>query len=199
MDPLRTTTTALLDGLLDPSAQQVWQQFDGRFRPILRGFAMKLGLSYADAEDITQEALARFVKAYRAGKYDRSRGKLSSWLVAIAQRCIFDLKHSRAGRLERRGESAIISLSDTNALDVVWDEECRRVVLEKALAELRGATKLDEKTIRAFELVALEQKTAQEAARITGLSVDSVYAAKHRCLSQLREILARLNEIYELG
>ena len=32
-----------------------------------------------------------------------------------------------------------------------------------------------------------------------GMSVDSVYAAKNRCLTQLREILARLNEVYEVA
>src|SRR5688572_33473691 len=81
----RPTTTALLCGLLDPAAEQSWLEFDARFRPIVRGFAMKLGLSEADAEDVTQEALARFVKYYRQGKYDRTRGRLSSWLITIAQ------------------------------------------------------------------------------------------------------------------
>jgi hypothetical protein len=30
------------------------------------------------------------------------------------------------------------------------------------------------------------------------MSLDSVYAAKNRCLTQLRQILARLNQVYEL-
>lgn len=192
------TTTALLEGLLDPEQEQAWHDFDGRFRPILRAFCAKLGLSHADAEDVTQESLVRFIKHYRAGKYDRTRGRLSSWLVAIAQHCIYDLHQSRAQRMEQRGESAMLPLSDTGALDDLFEQECRKQLIEQAMAELRATTRMDEKTIRAFELVAIHQKSVADAAAETGLAADSIYAAKHRCLTQLREILSRLQIAYEL-
>jgi|SRR5688572_7378978 len=195
----RPTTTALLCGLLDPSAEQSWLEFDARFRPIVRGFAMKLGLSEADADDVTQEALTRFVKFYRQGKYDRTRGRLSSWLIAIAQNCIVDLRQRRAARKEQRGASAIGDLSETNALEALWDEESRRVILEHAMRELKETTRLDPRTIAAFEMLAFDQRTPADVASETGLSLDSVYAAKNRCLTQLREILARLNQVYEVA
>jgi RNA polymerase sigma-70 factor (ECF subfamily) len=199
MHHTRVTTTALLQGLLDPQGQQSWSEFDRRFRPILRGFAMKLGLNDADAEDVTQEALVRFVKYYRQGKYDRSRGRLSSWLIAIAQNCIFDLRQSRAGRREHRGESAIADLSETNSLEAIWSEESRRVILEHAMRELKESTRLEERTIDAFEMLAFKQKPPADIASEMGMSLDSVYAAKNRCLTQLREILARLNQVYEVA
>src|SRR5688572_3182332 len=127
------TTTALLCGLLDPAAEHSWLEFDARFRPIVRGFAMKLGLSEPDADDATQETLTRFVKYYRQGKYDRARGRLSSWLIAIAQNCVADLRERSAVRKEHRGESAIADLSETNALEALWAEESRRVILANAM------------------------------------------------------------------
>jgi RNA polymerase sigma-70 factor (ECF subfamily) len=193
------TTTALLSGLLDPSAAQSWLEFDARFRPIVRGFALKLGLSEADADDVTQEAMSRFVKYYRQGKYDRTRGRLSSWLIAIAQNCIADLRQRHVVRKEHRGESAIADLSETNSLEALWAEESRRVILEHAMRELKEATRLDARTIAAFEMIAFDQKPPAEIAAEIGMSVDSVYAAKNRCLTQLREILARLNEVYEVA
>lgn len=192
------TTTALLESLLDPAGDQAWRDFDARYRPVLRGFALKLGLSYADAEDVTQESLARFVKYYRLGKYDRARGRLSSWLVSIAQNCVFDLQSSKAGRMERRGESAILDLSDSNALDSLFDQETRRVILETAMHELRTGTKADPRTVRAFEMVALQNRSVADAVAETGLSADSVYAAKHRCLTLLRQIVSRLHLAYEV-
>jgi len=195
----RPTTTALLSGLLDPAAQESWVEFDSRFRPILRGFAMKLGLSEADAEDVTQESLARFVKHYREGKYDRSRGRLSSWLIAIAHNCIFDLRKGRAGRKEHRGESAIADLSETNSMEAVWAEESRRVILDHAMRELKESTRLESRTISAFEMLAFKQKPPADIAAEMQMSVDSVYAAKNRCLTQLREILERLNQVYEVA
>jgi len=193
-----TTTTALLEGLLDPASERTWSEFDARFRPILRAFSIRLGLSESDAEDVTQEALTRFVRFYRAGKYDRTRGRLSSWLVSITQNCVFDLQASRNARLERRGESAIGELSESSELTSIWNEECRRVLLERAMGELRKSTRLEPQTIRAFEMLAFEQREAAGVAAELELSLDSVYAAKNRCLTQLREIIARFNEAYEL-
>jgi len=195
----RPTTTALLSGLLDPAAEQSWLEFDARFRPIVRGFAMKLGLSEADADDVTQETLTRFVKYYRQGKYDRSRGRLSSWLIAIAHHCIADLRQRHVVRKEQRGESAIADLSETNAMESLWAEESRRVILGHAMRELKETTRLDPRTIAAFEMIAFHQKPPADIAAEMGMSVDSVYAAKNRCLTQLREILARLNEVYEVA
>lgn len=199
MHAVGQTTTALLHGLLEPDAQQHWIEFDARFRPILRGFAMKLGLCEADADDVTQEALARFVKSYREGKYDRSRGRLSSWLISIAQNCVRDLHRSRASKRELRGESAIVELPHAGALESLWEEECRRVLLDHAMRELRDGTRLESRTIGAFERLALRQQAPADIAAELGMSLDSVYAAKNRCLSQLRQILARLNEVYEVA
>ncbi len=192
------TTTALLADLLDPEKEDAWREFDARFRPILRAFCSKLAVSHADAEDVTQETLVRFLKHYRAGKYDRERGRLSSWLVTIAQNCIHDLRESRAQRKEYRGESAMLPLSGAGELDDLFEQECRKQIVEQAMNELRATTRMDEKTIRAFELVAIHQKSVAEASAETGLPADSIYAAKHRCLSQLREILKRLQRAYEL-
>ena len=191
------TTTALLEGLLDPASERTWFEFDARFRPILRAFSIRLGLSESDADDVTQEALTRFVRFYREGKYDRARGRLSSWLVSIAQNCVFDLQASRNARLERRGGSAIGQLSESGDLNSIWNEECRRVLLEQAMRELRTSTRLEPQTIRAFEMLAFEQREAADVAGELGLGIDSVYAAKNRCLTQLREIIARFSEAYE--
>jgi RNA polymerase sigma-70 factor (ECF subfamily) len=197
MNPGWVTTTALLDGLMDPSDTASWQSLDQRFRPILCNFAQKLGLDHEDAEDVAQEALLRFCKAFREGKYDRTRGRLSSWLVSITRNCVYEQANRRAARKEHRGESAILSLPGEDELERVWEAECRHVLLRKALEALRESTRLDSKTIRAFEMLAFEQATPQHVAECLQMSLDSVYAAKNRCLAQMRTILDRLNQCYE--
>ncbi len=198
MQVLSRTTTALLEDLLNPQAQDVWVELDARFRPIVRGFSLKLGLDEADAEDVAQETLARVVKYYRQGSYDRSRGRLSAWVIAIARNCIRDWQAADSKRRERRGESAMVNLSENEALTSIWNEECRQVILGHAMRELREGTRLEAKTIRAFEMIAFEERAAAEVAEELDLSIGSVYLAKNRCLSQLREILSRLTNAYEL-
>ncbi len=192
------TTTALLEGLLESHNDELWAEFDLRYRPVLLGLARRFGLRLADAEDVAQEALIRFMKNYRAGKYDRQRGRLRSWLVAIARNCILDTLRLRAARREWRGQSAIVELPEVGELEAIWDTECRQAIVRRALRELRDQTRSDPQTVRAFELVVFEQRKPADVARELGMSVDSVYAAKSRCTKHLRSIVAQLNEAYEI-
>jgi RNA polymerase sigma factor (sigma-70 family) len=192
------TTTALLDLLREPRNAEVWQELDSRYRPIAVGFARRLGLTREDAEDAAQETLLRFSRAYTEGRYDRTRGRLRSWMLGIARRCILDILALRSGRREKRGESALGDLPAVDEMERLWEEEHRRVIRERALHQLRGGTRFDDRTIRAFELLVMEEKPAAEVADLVHLSLDSVYAAKHRCARQLRRIVEELSRVYEM-
>lgn len=195
---LTRTTTALLQDLVDPANEGTWHVFDARYRPILVAFGRRLGLSPEDAADAAQETLARFVKSYRAGKYDRMRGRLHSWLIGIARHCIIDLQQKRASRREQRGMSAIVELPGDDPLAAVWQAECEREILEQAVASIRCESRMDERTIRAFEMLAFEQQTPAEVAASLDMTANDVYLAKHRCLKRLRAVIAGLREAYEI-
>lgn len=181
----------MLESLKDPAHATVWNEFDARFRPLLTAFAKRLGLDEGEAEDVAQEALVEFVLAYRAGKYDRSRGRLSSWIISIARNRISD-RRAEAGRAAgRRGESALVNLSDPAQLTAVWDDEQRRLIIIRAMEMLR-AGRMAESRLRAFDLVALRGMPAQAAARECGMTVDEVYTAKSRVTDRLRRIIGDL-------
>ncbi|MDZ4829683.1 MAG: sigma-70 family RNA polymerase sigma factor [Phycisphaerae bacterium] len=196
---LTRTTTALLEGLHDTENEPAWEAFDARYRPILVGFARNLGLPDADAADIAQETLVRFVQDYRQGKYDRTKGRLGAWLVGIARYRILDLHRARAHRHEVQGDSSTLNPDDADGMQRVWDAEHRQAILREAMRELRQSTKTDERTIRAFELVAAHDRSPQQVAEELGMSVHDVYLAKSRVAQRLREIVERLEKIYEEG
>jgi RNA polymerase sigma-70 factor (ECF subfamily) len=193
------TTTALLEGLLDPADEETWRAFDARYRPILIAFGRRLGLAPEDAADAAQETLARFVRSYRGGKYDRDRGRLHSWIIGIARNCVSDLRQRRAAHWQERGMSAIDNLPDRAALTRMWGEECEQELLRQGLVELRKQTKTDSGTIRAFEMLALGGRRPAEVAAELSITVNDVYLAKHRCLKRLRAILTRLEQLYEIS
>ncbi|MCA9291161.1 MAG: sigma-70 family RNA polymerase sigma factor, partial [Phycisphaerales bacterium] len=147
-----TTTTLLLDGLRDESNEAAWCDFDRRYRPIIIAFARRLGLNEEDAADVAQSTLIRFVKSYRAGQYDRTRGRLRSWIIGIVACRIADLQKSRGARREHRGDSAIIVMPADDRISEMWDEEHRREVLRQAFRELREQTRTSDATLAAFEL-----------------------------------------------
>ncbi|HET6163481.1 MAG TPA: sigma-70 family RNA polymerase sigma factor [Planctomycetota bacterium] len=189
---LPKTNTVLLAGLLEAGNDEVWRDFDGRYRPVLRAFASRLGLAPNDAEEVAQETLAQFVELYRAGKYDRERGRLRSWIFGIAQRRVADVRRARERRRERRGESALEPLTSEPELERLFEEEWQRALLAAAFAELR-AGRTDPQSIRALELLASGSRSADEVATELSMTPNAVYAAKHRAVVKLREILTRLD------
>jgi len=194
---LAQSTTALLEDLRDPTNETVWKEFDGRYRPVLASFGRRVGLDAEDAADAAQEALVQFVRSYRAGKYERGRGRLRSWIIGIARHCILDQQRNQAARREARGMSALITLPDQDSLAEIWEAECDREILRRGVNVLRSETRLDPQTLQAFELLAFPHREMSEVADELNITMNDVYLAKHRCLKRLKPILAALKTAYE--
>lgn len=191
------TTTILLQGLHDPTDEAAWEEFDARYRPVLHGFARRVGLTDVDAADVAQETLLRFVREYRAGRYDRTRGRLRSWLLGIARTRIAQVGRDRARQRVVRGESAIDGMPDDEGLAELWEAERRRVVLRAALEEMRRTSRANDRTIAAFEMLTLRQMPVAAVADELGVSAHDVYLAKSRMAGKLREIVDRLDRAFE--
>lgn len=197
---LTRTTTQLLDSLRDPSNQGLWTQFDHRYRPVLRSFARAQGLSDEDAAEVAQETLAQFTADYNAGRYDRSRGRLSAWIIGIARNRVVDLARARQRRRLQRGESAlgdVAELPDAATVTQEWETARRKVIFERALESLRADTRMGERTIRAFELCAIRSVPPEAAAAQCGMTVAEVYVAKNRAIKKLREIVAEFTQEFD--
>lgn len=189
---LSQTTTQLLDSLRDPSNQELWRDFDQRFRPVVMAFARRRGLSAEEAADVAQATLADFAEDFRNGGYERSKGRLRSWIMGIAQNRIAAAWRERDRHAAERGDSAMADLPDASTAPGDWNEAAHSVVLERALRMLHAQTRMDARTLRAFELSALRGVPAEAVAAECAMTVAEVYVAKNRAIAKLREIVARL-------
>ena len=61
-----------------------------------------------------------------------------------------------------------------------------------AMTELRGRVQPD--TFVAFEMYAVQNRKVEEVAEFLNMSVSSVYTAKSRCISALKEIIKELED-----
>src|SRR5438067_220203 len=104
------TTTQLLESLRDPNNDGLWQLFDERYRPVLMAFARRRGLSEEDAAEVAQETLTQCMSDYRAGRYERSKGRLSSWIIGIARNRVVDQGRARQRARVERGESGMADI-----------------------------------------------------------------------------------------
>src|SRR5262245_46554274 len=115
------TTTELLEGLRSASHKTAWRTLDARMRPVLVGVTRRLGLSLDQAEEVAQAALAEVFEGYQQGRYQRGKGRLRSWVVAIARNLAIDA-------LRRKGRSPVqtplpFEVPDEARVSVIWDEE----------------------------------------------------------------------------
>ncbi len=169
------TTTHLLEGLLDPTNDEVWCTFDARFRPIIIAVARYLGLGTEDAEDVAQQTLLDVVRDYRRGKYVRGQGRLRWWILGIARHRVMDMHRRRFRRLDQRGDAALVNLPDDAQSDArlsaVWDAEQERAILQQAMSELRESSRFEPQTLLAFEMVARCGAKADFVAAECGMTV----------------------------
>lgn len=190
------TTTKLLDALRDHGNEPAWAQIDGRYRPVIRGLARQLGLREADAEEVAQQSLAEFVRAYREGRYDRTKGRLSSWILGIAHHTTLRVLRTRK-RDNAAGAAALAQVPDETALRSIWTDERDRAILARAMGMVRDESEVDDRTMLAFELVALRGVPAPEAADQCRMNVDQVYVAKSRVTKRLRKLVDELTAAFE--
>jgi RNA polymerase sigma factor (sigma-70 family) len=188
------TTTLVLDQLrnLDDEA---WQLFDQRFRaPIVR-FARKLSLESNEAEDVAQETLISFVEAFREGRYDRERGRLSSWLFGIAYRKVLRARRNRVRDHKQGAPQPTVFWEEQEGEDEAerqWELAWKQSILRKCLEQVRN--EVQERTYRAFELVALQGKDPAQVADDLGITRNAVFIAKHRVLKRVRELQEELED-----
>jgi RNA polymerase sigma-70 factor, ECF subfamily len=185
-----TRTTRLLDDLHDPANVRAWMEFDRHYRPTLHGFARAMGVSANDAADVAQETMLQFFREYRAGRYDRNRGGLRSWLISIARTRIALLYRTKARQPKQTSESAFADQCDDSDPSASSDAQWRRHMLAQAIGKLRQQSRLQERTIHAFELLVLRRVPTRAVAQELGMSEHDVYLAKGRIARRLKSMIA---------
>jgi DNA-directed RNA polymerase specialized sigma24 family protein len=88
-------------------------------------------------------------------------------------------------------------MPDEPALRSIWADERDREILSRALLVLREESAMDERTLNAFELVAIRGVPPDEVAKECGMSVDQVYVARSRATKRLRRIVEDLTAAFE--
>lgn len=189
------TTTKVLEALKTSADGIAWRMFHNHFYPVLLKFGRKLGLADPDAEDAAQETMIAFLNAYRNGRYDRTKGRLSHWLFGVAKNVLIERRRKVQSSPERpiadrTGADGsfwdLVKDDATSTLERMWDDEWRSMVLKKCLARVRG--ECDERTFQAFDLYAMSELPVDQVAQRLSMSPNAVYIAKNRVLARLRQL-----------
>ncbi len=182
------TSASLLDRLRVSPDADAWARLVAIYTPLIRAWLSRLGLSGADADDVTQNVLMVLVR--RLGEFERQprAGAFRRWLRTITVNCLRDFW--RAERNRPRGGATAQELLEQlegpeSGLSLQWDREHDQHVTRQLLEMIRP--RFEAGTWEAFRRTALAGETPAEVAASLGVTVNAVFIARSRVLARLRE------------
>jgi RNA polymerase sigma factor (sigma-70 family) len=180
------TRASLLLRLQQPDDERAWQEFVEIYQPLIERLALRYGLQSADAQDISQEVLARVAKAIPEWEHDPARGSFRGWLTRVTRNLTIEQFRTRARRPLTNPESGQLEQFQRDA-DSIFQLEQQRELFGWAARKARD--QFVPTTWQAFWLTAVEQQSPSEVAEQLGLSTGAVYIARSRVMARLRELI----------
>ena len=161
------------------AADVLYQRFAGR----IYGLGLVMLGNEAAAQDLVQDT---FVKLWRnADRYDRSRGKLETWVLLMARSLAIDAIRRRV--LEIR---TLDSVDRPTEVDQGPGPDERAVTVDLTERARRAMSSLPAEQRAALELAYLGGKTSAEISDLEGIPVGTAKTRIRAALLRLRDLLA---------
>ena len=202
------TRPSLLNRLKTGDDTQSWQEFYRVYGKLVRDFAIKVGLTDTEADEVVQEtsiAVARNLPEFR---YDPKMCRFKTWLLNQTSWRIKDQlrKRAKAQLVATFSESDLASDQHRDGtrtstiervpdpapadLDALFETEWRESLFAAALERVKGQFSL--KQFQVFDLVVSKEWPAADVARSLGVSMANVYVIRHRISAALKREMKRL-------
>jgi RNA polymerase sigma-70 factor, ECF subfamily len=156
----------------EDAIRTIYQRFA---RPVF-GMGLRILGSPEAAEELTQDV---FLAAWRkAGRYDPARGRLSTWLMAIAHNLAVD-------RLRRQGTQVPVSATGLEELAAVGTSDEDEILDRESVRRVLGG--LTPRERRLLYLAYFRGWTAREISEADGIPLGTVKTRLRSTLIRLRQ------------
>lgn len=194
-----TSATLLLRLRTNPQDDSAWAQFVDRYRPMIFGWCRGHALQEADAEDVTQAVLLKLYRRLRDFQYDPSQS-FRQWLRTLTHNAWHDFVTNPRRADTGSGDSAMVQmLAAVEAreelvarMESAYDQE----LLDVAIVRVRD--RVEEKTWRAFYMLAIEGRSGAEVAEALEMKIATVFVYRSKVQKMLQEEIRKLEEVAAL-
>ncbi len=186
------TRYSLLSRLQDREDQDSWKDFFDTYWRLIYSFAIKSGLTDAEAQDVVQETVISVARDIHKFKRDRTLGTFKGWLRNLTRWRIADQLRKR-DRSVPAGNNLSISSSGSDdiagpvnaELEAIWEEDWQANLLEAAMERVKPRVK--EEHYQMFDLNVVRQWPASKVAQTLGVNIGRVYLAKYRVMALIKK------------
>ena len=186
------TRYSLLSRMQDREDQDSWKDFFDTYWRLIYSFAIKSGLTDAEAQDVVQETVISVAKDIQKFKRDPTLGTFKGWLRNLTRWRIADQlrKRTRNVPVENNLSTPLLGTDETagpvNAeLEAIWEEDWQANLLETAMERVKPRVK--EEHYQIFDLNVVRQWPAGKVAQALGVNIGMVYLAKHRVMALIKK------------
>lgn len=176
----------------------LWEAFFWKYSMATRRMAEKLGLRGHDVDDCQQEAWTEIFLRLANGGFKSQRGRLSSWVFAVARNKAVDILRSKRAFTpsERDGLDWIPSSREDDPADAYNRRRDRRLVHEALNTLLHQLSAATFHTLYGYWI---EEKDSGQIAQELGLTMEEIRYRRRRAKQFLCEILSRTLDPGEMG
>jgi RNA polymerase sigma-70 factor (ECF subfamily) len=198
------TRKTLIERLQHQEDKGGWEQFYETYSQMIFDFALKGGLSAAEAEEVVQETVITVYKTMQQSAYYSGRGSFKAWLFKIVRCRVVDQIRNRTpdspawpGNLRRpsnKRTSTVERVPDPNGaeLDEAWEAQWKANAIERAMVRVKK--RVHAKQFQIFDLYVLQAWPMKRVTSALSCSITQVYLAKHRVGKVLKKEMDRLAE-----
>ena len=187
---MSTTSLSLLNRAAAKDDSQSWNHLANMYQPLLQRWASSFGIQPADSEDLIQDVLATVFRELPDFQHNERVGAFRKWLRGIFINRVRHFLRSRQNKPTATGKSSVLQqlqqlADDRSDLSQLWDREHNAHVIERLTKAVEP--RFEKKTWSAFCRHVLDGVSPEQVAAELSMSLSSVYVAKSRVLSVLRQ------------
>jgi RNA polymerase sigma-70 factor (ECF subfamily) len=183
-----TTPASLLERLRRPGESQAWDRFVQLYSPLLLRWARQTGLQPTDAADLVQDVFVVLLRKLPEFEYDRQKS-FRGWLRTVVVNKFRECRR-RPALVVAEGADALHDVPAADEFNAFEEQEYRRSLVQRTLELLQP--EFPDRVWQAFWEYGVRGRSPEEVAAEMGLRPGSVYAAKSRVMTRLREEISGL-------
>ena len=193
------TRVTLLKRIKDMDDSDSWREFFETYWKLIYGYALRYGLTEAEAEEVVQETVIEVSRKMPGFNYDPARS-FKAWLLHTTRWRIQDQlrKRKRANAAARPGPETgthtdlIERVPDPagDYLTALWEEEWQNNLMAAALDKIK--VKVKPRQYQIFDLYVLKEWPVEKVAQTLRVSSGQVYLAKFKICRMLKKEIKAL-------